>query len=235
MIIYPAIDLRAGQCVRLRQGDFQQETVYGSDPADMARHWQTEGAEALHLVDLDGAKSGKPVNIPALRNIRQSVSIPLQVGGGLRTEADLNTIFELGFNKAILGSQACNNPAWLAQMATRYPQRILLGLDARDGYVATEGWLEVSRVLALDLASQVAQLPLAGIIYTDIAKDGMMDGPSWENLQQMVQASPHAIIASGGVTTHDDVRRLRTMKLAGCIIGRALYEKSIDLRQIHSE
>ena len=232
VIIYPAIDLRAGQCVRLRQGDFQQETVYGTDPGEMASHWQSQGAQALHLVDLDGAKAGKPTNLTALRAIRQAVNVPLQVGGGLRTEADLNIIFELGINRAILGSQACKDPAWLGLMAQRYPQQILLGLDAKNGYVATEGWLEVSSVTALNLAKQVTSMPLAGIIYTDIAKDGMMAGPNWDGLDQMSKATPLPIIASGGVTTVADVQRLRTMNLAGCIIGRALYEKTINLKEI---
>jgi len=232
VIIYPAIDLRAGQCLRLRQRAFQQETVYGTDPGEMALHWQRQGAQALHLVDLDGAKSGKPINLNALRSIRQAVKIPLQIGGGLRTEADLTTIFELGIDRAILGSQACKDPAWLGLMAKRYPTRILLGLDAKNGYVATEGWLEVSSVSALDLAKQVSSFPLAGIIYTDIAKDGMMAGPNWEGLQQMSQATLLPVIASGGVTTSDDVKRLRHMNLAGCIIGRALYEKTIDLKEI---
>ena len=164
MIIYPAIDWRAGQCVRLRQGDFQQETVYGSDPGEMALHWQRQGAQALHLVDLDGAKSGRPTNLEALRSIRQAVDIPLQVGGGLRTENDLNTIFEIGIERAILGSKACKQPAWLGLMTQRYPRRILLGLDAKNGFVATEAWLEVSSVAALDFAKQVSDLPLAGII-----------------------------------------------------------------------
>jgi phosphoribosylformimino-5-aminoimidazole carboxamide ribotide isomerase len=232
VIIYPAIDLRGGRCVRLRQGDYQQETIYGDDPGAMARQWAGDGAQALHLVDLDGAKAGKPVNIDALRSIRQAVNIPLQVGGGLRSEADLTTIFELGIERAILGSRACQDPAWLGLMAKRYPQRILLGLDAKNGLVATEGWLEVSQVAALDLARQVKDLPLAGIIYTDIAKDGMMAGPSWDGLAAMVAATPLPVIASGGVTTADDVKRLRTMNLAGCIIGRALYEKTIDLKTL---
>jgi phosphoribosylformimino-5-aminoimidazole carboxamide ribotide isomerase len=232
VVIYPAIDLRGGRCVRLRQGDYQQETIYGNDPGAMAKQWAGEGAQALHLVDLDGAKAGKPINLDALRSIRQAVSIPLQVGGGLRSEADLCTIFELGIERAILGSRACQDPAWLALMAQRYPQRILLGLDAKNGFVATEGWLEVSQVAALDLARQVKDLPLAGIIYTDIAKDGMMAGPSWDGLAAMVAATSLPVIASGGVTTADDVKRLRTMNLAGCIIGRALYEKTIDLRTV---
>lgn len=218
--------------MRLRQGDYQQETIYGDDPGAMARQWAADGAQALHLVDLDGAKAGKPVNLEALRAIRHAVKIPLQVGGGLRTEADLFTFFELGIERAILGSRACQDPVWLALMAKRYPQRILLGLDAKDGFVATEGWLEVSQVAALDLARQAKDLPLAGIIYTDIAKDGMMAGPSWDGLAAMVAATPLPVIASGGVTTADDVRRLRTMNLAGCIIGRALYEKTIDLKEV---
>ncbi|MFO0811888.1 MAG: 1-(5-phosphoribosyl)-5-[(5-phosphoribosylamino)methylideneamino]imidazole-4-carboxamide isomerase [Gemmatales bacterium] len=232
VIIYPAIDLRGGRCVRLRQGDYQQETIYGDDPGAMARHWVSEGAQALHLVDLDGAKAGKPSNLEALRSIRQAVNVPLQVGGGLRSETDLATIFELGIDRAILGSRACHDPAWLGLMAKRYPQRLLLGLDAKHGMVATEGWLEVSQVAALVLARQVQDLPLAGIIYTDIAKDGMMAGPNWEGLATMAAATSLLVIASGGVTTADDVRRLRTMHLAGCIIGRALYEKTIILKEV---
>jgi phosphoribosylformimino-5-aminoimidazole carboxamide ribotide isomerase len=231
VIIYPAIDLRAGQCVRLKQGDFQRETVYSTNPGAMARQFVEQGAQALHLVDLDGAKSGKPFNLKALSQIREAVKIPLQVGGGLRSEADLSTIFELGIDRAILGSQACKDPAWLALMTERYPARILLGLDARNGLVATEGWLEVSSVKALNLASQVSRLPLAGIIYTDIAKDGMMSGPNWEGLAEMSQATPLPVIASGGVSTLADVRRLHAMKLAGCIIGRALYEGTIQLEE----
>jgi len=234
VIIYPAIDLRAGQCVRLRQGDFHQETVYGTDPGEMAQHWQNQGAQALHLVDLDGAKAGRPTNLEALRAIRQAVTIPLQVGGGLRTETDLDTIFELGIERAIIGSKACKQPAWLGLMAQRYPRRILLGLDAKNGFVATEGWLEVSSIAALDLAKQVSSLPLAGIIYTDIAKDGMMSGPNWEGLAEMARATTLPVIASGGVTTANDVKRLRQMNLAGCIIGRALYEKTIDLKEVLS-
>lgn len=232
MIIYPAIDLRAGRCVRLRQGDFQQETIYGSDPGEMAASWQSQGAEALHLVDLDGAKSGKPVNLEALRSIRRSVTIPLQLGGGLRSDADLATIFDIGIERAILGSRACQDKSWLQQMAEKYPQRILLGLDARQGMLATEGWLEVSKIAANDFAASVSNFPLAGIIYTDISKDGMLAGPDWPGLSAMQVATTLPIIASGGVTTADDVRRLRTMKLAGCIIGKALYEKTITLKEI---
>lgn len=235
MIIYPAIDLRAGQCVRLRQGDFQQETVYGTDPGEMARHWKNQGAQALHLVDLDGAKLGRLTNLDAIRSIRSAVELPLQLGGGIRSETDLDTVFEIGIERAIIGSKACTSPSWLGLMAQRYPRRILLGLDAKKGFVATEGWLEVSQVTAIELAKQVSDLPLAGIIYTDIAKDGMMDGPNWDGLAEMMRATPLPIIASGGISTEGDVLRLRQMKLAGCIIGRALYEKTINLQHILTE
>lgn len=232
MIIYPAIDLRAGRCVRLRQGDFQQETIYGSDPGEMAASWQGQGAEALHLVDLDGAKSGRLINLEALRSIRNAVTVPLQLGGGLRSDADLQTIFDIGIERAILGSRACQDKPWLQQMAEKYPNRILLGLDARQGMLATEGWLEVSKIAANDFAASVTSYPLAGIIYTDISKDGMLAGPDWPGLAAMQAAATLPIIASGGVTTADDVRQLRTMKLSGCIIGKALYEKTISLKEI---
>jgi len=195
----------------------------------MARLWQSQGAQALHLVDLDGAKAGRPVSLDALRSIAKTVTIPCQLGGGLRTEADIMTILDLGINRVILGSQACKDPSWLAVMACKYPEKILLGLDAKDGLVAAEGWLEVTKVPALTLAKHVSHLPLAGMIYTDIARDGMLAGPDWDGLAAMASTSSLPVIASGGVTTINDVRRLANMRLAGCIIGRALYEQTLDL------
>ncbi|HMP16066.1 MAG TPA: 1-(5-phosphoribosyl)-5-[(5-phosphoribosylamino)methylideneamino]imidazole-4-carboxamide isomerase [Gemmatales bacterium] len=232
MIIYPAIDLRAGRCVRLKQGDFQQETVYGSDPGDMAASWQAQGATALHLVDLDGAKSGRPINLEALRIIRRAVTIPLQLGGGLRSEEDLNRIFELGIERAILGSRACQDRDWLQQMSERYAGRIVLGLDSKAGYLATDGWLQVSKITTVEFAQSVSEFPLAGIIYTDIARDGMLAGPDWNGLAALQAATTLPIIASGGVTTVEDVQKLREMQLAGCIIGKALYESKLLLKEI---
>ncbi len=231
MLIFPAIDLRGGQCVRLRQGDYQQETVFGGDPADMARRWVVQGAPYLHLVDLDGAKQGHPVNGPSVRAIVAAVGVPCQLGGGLRSDADVDEALGWGVARVILGTRALKDPAWLEGLCRRHPGRIVLGIDARDGLVATEGWLEVSRRPALEFARQCAGWPLAAIVYTDISRDGMLEGPNLSALAEMARAVTVPVIASGGVTTVDDVRRLAQLGLAGCIIGRALYEGRLDLRE----
>jgi len=230
VLIFPAIDLRGGQCVRLRQGDYNQETVFGSDPADMARRWVDQGASFLHLVDLDGARAGHPVNRDSVRAIVQAADVPCQLGGGLRDSAHVEEALSWGVDRVILGTQALKDPAWLAELCRRHPERIVLGIDARDGMVATEGWLEVSRKPALDFARECAALGLAALVYTDISRDGMMSGPNFSAQADMASAVPCPVIASGGVTTVDDVRRLAQLGLAGCIIGRALYEGRLDLR-----
>jgi phosphoribosylformimino-5-aminoimidazole carboxamide ribotide isomerase len=232
MLILPAIDLRDGKCVRLKQGDYAQETVFGDDPAAMARRWVGEGARSLHLVDLDGAKAGRPVNTEAIRQIVQAVDVPCQVGGGLRTEADIEATLETGVARVVLGTRALQDPAWVRQMAQSYPQRIVLGLDARDGKVATHGWLNMSEASVLDMAREFANWPLYAIVYTDIARDGMLQGPDLEGLAELAAAVPMPVIASGGVTTLQNVRDLMAKKLFGCIIGRALYEGKIDLSAV---
>ncbi len=229
MLIYPAIDLLNGRCVRLRQGDYSRETVFSDDPAAVARKWVELGADRIHVVDLDGAKAGKPVNGPVVRNIVEAAGVPVQLGGGIRTEADLAAVLDLGVRWAVLGTRALQSPDWVRTTATRYPDRIVLGVDAKGGFVATEGWLEVSKVKAVDLARQVSDAPLAAVVYTDIAKDGMMSGPNFEALIEMRDAVPLPVIASGGVCTLEHVRRLMTERIPGCIIGRALYEGSLDL------
>jgi phosphoribosylformimino-5-aminoimidazole carboxamide ribotide isomerase len=229
MLIYPAIDLLNGRCVRLRQGDYSRETVFSDDPAAVARRWVELGADRLHIVDLDGAKAGKPVNGAAIRKIVEAAGVPCQLGGGLRTDQDLAAIFDWGIRWAVLGTRALQDPAWVRATAERLPDRIVLGVDAKDGFVATEGWLEVSRVKAVDLAKQVSDSPLAAIVYTDIAKDGMMSGPNFEALAEMRSAVPRPVIASGGVSTLDHVKRLAQAGTFGCIIGRALYEGTLDL------
>ena len=177
MLILPAIDLRGGKCVRLRQGDYSQETVFGDDPVSMARRWVGEGARSLHLVDLDGAKEGKPVNGEVIRRIVEAVDVPCQVGGGLRQEADIQAALENGVARVVLGTRALQDPAWVRQMAQEYPKRIVLGLDARDGKVATHGWLSTSDASVLDVAREFANWPLYAIVYTDISRDGMLEGP----------------------------------------------------------
>jgi phosphoribosylformimino-5-aminoimidazole carboxamide ribotide isomerase len=232
MLILPAIDLRGGKCVRLKQGDYARETVFGDDPVAWARRWVSEGAKALHLVDLDGAREGKPVNGEVIRRIVQAVDVPCQVGGGLRTEADLKSTLDMGVARVVLGTRALQDSAWVRQMAQTFPSQIVLGLDARDGKVATHGWLNTSEASVLDVAREFVNWPIYGIVYTDIARDGMMRGPNVEGLAELARAVPLPVIASGGVTTLDNVRSLMAKGLHGCIIGRALYEKQIDLSAV---
>jgi phosphoribosylformimino-5-aminoimidazole carboxamide ribotide isomerase len=235
MQILPAIDLRGGRCVRLRQGDYAQETVFGDQPTEMAVRWADEGAPWLHLVDLDGAKAGRPVNLDAIRAIVQSVHVPCELGGGLRDDESVRLILDdVGVDRAIIGTQALKQPEWFRDLVQRYPGRIALGLDARNGLVATAGWLDVSQTSAFDLAAQFADLPLAAVIYTNIANDGMMQGIDAGTLADLQRLCSLGIpvIASGGVTTLDDVRRLleirrQTPHLLGAIVGRAIYEGTI--------
>jgi phosphoribosylformimino-5-aminoimidazole carboxamide ribotide isomerase len=231
MFIYPAIDLLNGRCVRLRQGDYAQETVFSDDPAAVARQWVDQGATRIHIVDLDGAKAGKPVNGRVIQQILEAAGVPCQLGGGIRTNDDLAAVFDWGIQWAVLGTRALQDPDWVRTAAGKHPQRIVLGVDAKNGFVATEGWLEVSRVKAIDLAKQVSDSPLAAVVYTDIAKDGMMSGPNFEALAEMQAECSLPVIASGGVCTLDHVKRLTAAKTYGCIIGRALYEGTIDLRE----
>jgi phosphoribosylformimino-5-aminoimidazole carboxamide ribotide isomerase len=237
LTLFPAIDLRAGRCVRLRQGDYAQETVFGDHPAEVAARWQAEGAPWLHLVDLDGAKAGRPVNLEALRAIRQTLRIPCQLGGGIRDEAAIRLMLDdVGIDRVIVGTQALKQPRWFRSMCEAYPGKLVLGLDARGSMVATEGWLDVSQTPALELARQYVGMPLAALVYTNIANDGMMQGIDPATLEDMVALANlgFPVIASGGVTTLEDLRNLvaarrRAPSLTGAIIGRALYEGTIRL------
>ncbi len=222
MLLLPAIDLRGGQCVRLQQGDYARETVFGADPAAMARRWVEQGAAFLHLVDLDGAKEGRPINGPSVRAIVAAAGVPCQLGGGIRTEAAVEEALGWGVTRVILGTRALQDPAWCESMCRRFPGRVALGIDARNGLVAAQGWLETSDCKAIDLARRCAEWPLAAIIYTDISRDGMLQGPNVEATAEIAAAVPIPVIASGGVTTLDDVARLAGRGLAGCIIGPRL-------------
>lgn len=237
MEILPAIDLRGGKCVRLRQGDYAQETVFGDDPVAMALRWEAAGGQRLHLVDLDGAKAGKPVNIDVIRAIVRAVNIPCQLGGGIRTEETVRQMLdEVGLGRVIIGTQALKQPDWFRGVVQRFPERICLGLDARNSMVATEGWLTDSKTSALELAQQYVGLPLAAVIYTNIANDGMMQGIDEETLADFRQLAEMGlkVIASGGVTTMEDIRRLAEISreapnLVGAITGRAIYEGTVDV------
>lgn len=229
MQIWPAIDLRGGKCVRLRQGDYAQETVFGDDPAAMARQFVAQGAEYLHLVDLDGAKSGRPENLAAVRAILAAVAIPCELGGGVRDEATIAALLEAGLSRVVIGTRALREPDWFRAACHKFPNRLAIGIDARDGRVATHGWLETSETLAVELARQFDGEPIAALIYTDIATDGMLAGPNVAAMREMCEATTLPVIASGGVTTGEDVANLAAAGVAGCIVGRALYEGTLTL------
>jgi phosphoribosylformimino-5-aminoimidazole carboxamide ribotide isomerase len=231
MLIWPAIDLLDGKCVRLKQGDYQRATEYGADPAVVARQWVDQGAERLHLVDLDAARNGSPRNRAALEAILSAVKVPCQVGGGVRDGQSIAELLAMGMHRLIVGTAALKRPAWFAQMCDTYPGQLCVGIDARDGWVATDGWLQVSQTRAVDLAQDLRTRTanIAGLIYTDISRDGMLSGPNIEQLAEIEQATDIPVIASGGVANADDVARLARRGTHACIIGRALYEGTLRL------
>ncbi len=231
MQVIPAIDLRGGCCVRLRQGDFNQETVFGDDPAAMASRWESEGAERIHLVDLDGARTGRPVNVQAVAEILRRVRVPCQLGGGLRDEATIDAWLSAGLDRVVIGTQALRDPDWFGRMAERFPRRLILGLDARDGKVATGAWVDVSSIAAASFARQFDSLPLAAIIFTDITRDGMLQGPNVEAIAALARSVAAPVIASGGIGELLDLERLAALPVSGCIVGRALYEGRFTLSQ----
>ena len=232
MFVYPAIDLRGGRAVRLRQGDYSQETVFHNDPVEVAQQFVKLGADRLHLVDLDGAKTGKPVNGEVIQRIVESVSVPCQLGGGIRSDADVDLVFSWGVRWAVLGSRAARQPSWVRRMAKTHPQRIVLGVDARNGFVATDGWLTTSTVSASALVREIEASPLFAIVYTDIAKDGMMTGQNFASLAELQATTKLPVIASGGVSSYNDIRQLAAAKAFGCIVGRALYEGAMELKTV---
>ena len=231
MQIWPAIDLRGGKCVRLRQGDYGRETVYGDDPAAMAKKWVSEGAECLHLVDLDGARDGSNANLAAVKAIVKAAGVPCELGGGIRDEGTIETMLSIGLSRLVVGTRALKDPDWFRTACQTFPGKLALGIDVKNGRVATDGWLETSEIAAIDLARMFAGEPLAAIIYTDISRDGMMQGPNLPAMSEMKAAVDIPVIASGGVTTAQDVRDLARIGLDGCIIGRALYEGTITLQE----
>jgi phosphoribosylformimino-5-aminoimidazole carboxamide ribotide isomerase len=229
MQIWPAIDLRGGKCVRLRQGDYEQETVFADDPAAVALQFVEQGAEHLHVVDLEGAREGLPINLPSVQEILATIDIECELGGGIRDEQSVIELLDFGLSRLVIGTSALVDPEWFRETSRRFPGRLVLGIDARDGRVATDGWLQTSDVNAIELARQFATEPLAAIIYTDIATDGMLRGPNVAAMAAMQAAVRVPVIASGGVTTAADVAQLAEAGLAGCIIGRALYVGTLTL------
>ncbi len=234
MDVIPAIDLLNGRCVRLYQGDYQQAQVYHENPVEVARQWEVAGAPRLHVVDLDGAKQGKPVNLEVIEAIVQAIQIPVQVGGGLRDENSVSQLLEIGVNQVILGTIAVENPNLVQELCQTFPHKIIVGIDARDGKVATKGWLETSEVLATHLAQDMAKLGVAKIIYTDIKRDGTLIGPNKEALRELASIVEIPVIASGGVSSLSDILSLLSVEplgVSGVIVGRALYTGDLSLSE----
>lgn len=232
MIIIPAIDLKDGLCVRLLQGRKDDATVYSDDPASTAQRWEFCGAKLLHVVDLDGAFTGNQKNIESIRKIREAVKMDIEVGGGIRDMERIEMLISIGIDRIILGTVAIENPELVKEACKKYSGRVLVGIDARDGFVAVKGWVEVTQVSAKELALRMERHGVAGIIYTDISRDGMMTGPNIDAIREMVKAVRIPVIASGGVSSIEDIKRLMSINgLYGAIIGKALYSGAIDLKE----
>lgn len=234
MRIYPAIDLRNGKCVRLTEGCFDKETVFSDSPAAMAAKWQGAGAEYLHVVDLDGAVAGVSRNMEAIKSILDAVNIPVQLGGGIRSMENIENWLNIGISRVILGSAAVRNPQLVAEACQRYPGRIAVGIDARDGYVAVDGWEKNSNMKAAELARQMADYGVAAIIFTDISRDGTLSGVNVETTAEIAACSGVPVIASGGVASLEDIRRLLPYAkkgISGCIVGKAIYTGALQLEE----
>lgn len=232
MIIFPAIDILDGNCVRLIQGDYNQERIYGDSPVDMAKKWESLGAAYIHIVDLNGAKSGESINKEVIRAISNTVSIPVQVGGGIRSLEVIKGYIDSGVARVIIGTAAITDKVFLQQAVDAYGDKIAVSVDARNGYVATDGWTDTSDVKAIDLVKELEALGVKTIVYTDIAKDGMLQGPNLEEQALIHGATSMDVIASGGVTTAEDVSNLASLDLYGAIIGKALYDGKLDFREL---
>jgi phosphoribosylformimino-5-aminoimidazole carboxamide ribotide isomerase len=232
MFIIPAIDLKEGKCVRLIQGRFDNATIYYDNPEEAALKWQLEGAKILHVVDLDGALTGKIKNLESIKKIRNVFKYTIEVGGGIRNLEDIELLFDNGINRIILGTIAIQKHEFIKEVSARYPERIIVGIDAKEGYIATKGWTEITRIRAKEFALKIQDYGIWGIIYTDISRDGMMVGPNIKTTSEMVQSLKVPVIASGGVSSLNDIKSLLVIKnLWGIIIGKALYSGKIDLKK----
>lgn len=232
MRLYPAIDIKNGQCVRLRQGQFSDVLVYSNTPSNVAKKWEACGASYIHLVDLDGALAGHSVNDEAIKEIVATVKIPVQVGGGIRSVKDIEHKLNLGVSRVIIGTKAVESPQFVKEIINCFgADKIVIGIDAKNGMVAIEGWEKVSNYNAVSLALEMKDMGVKNIVYTDIAKDGMLQGPNIEHTKEMVDVTGLNIIASGGVSSMKDLEVLNSIQTAGAIIGKALYENRIDLKE----
>jgi phosphoribosylformimino-5-aminoimidazole carboxamide ribotide isomerase len=232
VLLIPAIDLKDGRCVRLRQGDMRRETIYSEDPAAVALQWEQLGAPLLHVVDLNGAIEGRPANLAQIEAILNAVSVPIQVGGGVRTLDTVRTYLGCGAKRVVMGTAVLQDRAVLEDACELFPERILVGIDAKNGKVAVKGWTAVSDTSARDLVQTLAGLNLVGVIYTDISRDGMLEGPNLLSLKAFVKDSPVPVIASGGITRIEDIRAIQALdpRIEGVIVGKALYDGKLDLK-----
>lgn len=234
MIVIPAIDIKSGKCVRLQQGRMDRETVFGEDPSAMALRWEKDGAEMIHVVDLDGAIEKMPRNLAAIKKILEAVRVPLQVGGGVRDIDTIGMFVDAGVQRIIIGTEAIRNPSLVQDACKRYPGRIVVGIDARNGLVAIEGWTETTRTQAVDLARQFEDSGVAAINFTDIHRDGMQTGPNLEATRKLAESISIPVVASGGVSTLADIRNLIPLEpfgVIGVITGKALYAGTLDLKE----
>ena len=234
MEVIPAIDLLDGKCVRLYQGDYNQASIFNDNPVEVARQWAAEGATRLHVVDLDGAKEGKSINLSVIEAIAKAIKIPVQVGGGLRDRAGVARLLNTGVERAILGTVAVEKPDLVTELCQEFPEQIVVGIDARNGMVATRGWLETSEVAATDLAQRMAQQGAAAIIYTDIHRDGTLSGPNMDALRELAESIDIPVIASGGVSSLTDLLSLLSLEpigVTGVIVGRAIYTGDVSLKE----
>jgi len=233
MKIIPAIDIKGGKVVRLEQGKFDRETVYPSSPLEVAKKWASFGAGLIHIVDLDGALEGRLKNLAVVKEIAEKVSVKIELGGGIRDEAAIKEALDAGVDKVVIGTKALDKK-FLKTIAAKFPGKIVVGIDARDGFVATKGWMFKTKTSAIELAKEIERAGIKTVNYTDIARDGMMTGPNISGIKELLGATKLEVIASGGVSTIDDIRRLKELEsdgLAGVIIGKALYEGRIDLKE----
>jgi phosphoribosylformimino-5-aminoimidazole carboxamide ribotide isomerase len=234
MLVIPAVDIKEGRCVRLRQGRMDDETVYAANPAEAAKRWEQAGARLLHVVDLDGAVGGAPKNRRVVQELAKAVSIPVQVGGGIRSLETIEDYLASGISRVILGTAAVLQRSLVAESCQKFPKAVLAGIDATDGWVAVDGWKTVTKQRAMDLARDLEGAGLAGIIYTDISRDGMLAGPNLDAVRRMVESVSTPVIASGGVSTLEDLKALRELEplgLSGVIVGKALYDGKLDLAE----
>lgn len=231
MIIYPAVDVRDGKCVRLTQGEFNKETIYADNPVEMALKWEKMGARYLHVVDLDGARSGKSQNIAVISEMAAKMGIPVQLGGGIRTIEMIENVLSKGIERVILGTSAVKDPELVKRAVKTFENKVVIGIDAKDGMVAIEGWEKTSEFKAVDFAKKMEDLGVKTIIYTDISRDGMLIGPNLKAMEEMVKAVNIDIIASGGVGKIEDIKNLKEVGVSGAIVGRALYTGDVDLKE----